>query len=260
MPHALSLTAQQRYATLQLMGIQVWVPRLSLPGAAPSPVCPWPDKPAAPSNKTVAIAPVATTPTQQARPESNKASPVVSPPQALTNPSASIAAPVQPAAAASLVQPLEAEVWLLANGWQLVLDKLPEPDMQPAAQQREALIRLLHNLIKALYPEGLGISSQEVFSWPLPGVPLEAGHEGELSMALQAFLTGARFQQVQLAGCLVFGERLGQLLPATQESVRRFFAPNLVSLLNNPQAKQDFWQEAGTSGLRALFASAPLLV
>src|SRR5690554_2900562 len=36
------LSAQQRYATLQVMGTGLWVPRIHLPGAATSQACAWP--------------------------------------------------------------------------------------------------------------------------------------------------------------------------------------------------------------------------
>ena len=254
------LSAQQRYATLQVMGTRLWVPRVHLHGAATSQACAWP----APAKRLTARERLLQQQAVTDSPEQEtSAQPAVQPvplPQAEQPPLAktedSIAQAnllVQPTQAR--VQPLHADIWLLANGWQLVMENLTG---QPGLQTVE--IKLLHNLLVALYPGGLGISGQQFFSWPLPGIPVEAGNEGELNMSLQAFLTGARFQGVQLAGCLVFGERLQGLMSKATHQLRVFPAPSLVELQQNPAAKQAFWQQAGSSGLRAAFASSPLVL
>ncbi|NLW03663.1 MAG: hypothetical protein GX029_00250 [Pseudomonadaceae bacterium] len=258
----MQLSAQQRYATLQVMGTRLWVPRFQLQGAAASSVCDWPAPAkqlsarerllqqqalAAPSSS--ATAPVTPTPQQppiaSPLPTNFQAPPVKLPPQPLVQQQAT-----QPVAA---LLPLQANVWLLANGWQLVLE-----NTNGSLGLQEVDVRLLHNLLIALYPGGLGIITQQVFSWPLPGVPVAVGDEGELSMALQAFLTGARLQGVQLGGCLVFGERLFNLMNNNINLPRLFASPSLAELQQNPAAKQAFWQQAGSSGLRAAFASSPV--
>ena len=240
------LSAQQRYATLQVMGTRLWVPRVHLHGAATSQACAWP----APAKRLTARERLLQQPAVQPVPLPQ----AEHPPLAKTEDSIAQAnLLVQPTQAR--VQPLHADIWLLANGWQLVMENLTG---QPGLQTVE--IKLLHNLLVALYPGGLGISGQQFFSWPLPGIPVEAGNEGELNMSLQAFLTGARFQGVQLAGCLVFGERLQGLMSKATHQLRVFPAPSLAELQQNPAAKQAFWQQAGSSGLRAAFASSPLVL
>ncbi|WP_404415329.1 hypothetical protein [Marinospirillum sp.] len=243
------LAAQQRYATLKAMGVTLWVPRKRLVGAAPSHQCDWPEAAAPVSGKEKLLAemqnhqqPPAQTPPSDPHPV-QPAKPEPAP------------APPPPAAVLETTPPLVADVWLLANGWQLVIERLQEsPLTQPD-------LRLLQNLLAALYPGGLGIVSQHAFAWPLPGVPLERGDEEELNLSLRAFLTGAQFRSPPV-GVLVFGERSGQLLSAHQALPLPdvYTAPSLEQLLQNPQAKQAFWQQAGTNGLRARFASSPVMM
>jgi len=243
------LSAQQRYATLEVMGTRLWVPRVSLVGAAASQTCDWPT----PEKKTSARERLLQ---QQALPTKQEQTAAIQPPvQAAPIPLAGQPPLTEVNPVSQAIQPLYADIWLLANGWQLVMENLTG---QPGLQEVE--IKLLQNLLVALYPGGLGISGQQFFSWPLPGVPIEAGNEGELNMTLQAFLTGARFQGVQLAGCLVFGERLQDLMSKAGSALRIFPAPALVELQQNSAAKQAFWQQAGSSGLRAAFASSPLVL
>ncbi|GLR63500.1 hypothetical protein [Marinospirillum insulare] len=259
------LSTQKRYATLEAMGTRLWVPRFQLPGAATSQACDWP----APVKKSSArerlleqqAATLAQETAASAQPKSQPLGPQLDQPAAEPNLAAQPLAqtsqqPLQPAAAPlQVVEPLYADVWLLANGWQLVMENLTG---QPGLQEVD--IKLLHNLLVALYPGGLGIIGQQFFSWPLPGIPIEAGNEGELNMSLLAFLTGARFQGVQLAGCLVFGERLQSLMSKAASSLRVFPAPSLRELQQSSTAKQAFWQQAGSSGLRASFASSPVIL
>ena len=277
----MQLSAQQRYATLQIMGTRLWVPRVSLQGAAPSKICDWPLPPKPMSARERLFQ-------QQAKTAVTPApvTPVAPIPVAVIPTPAMPAAPAIFAAPASAVQqqplvnqaiqaaqPLQVIIWLLANGWQLVME-MPVMDTAAgitigmniganvaATGLQEIDVKLLHNLLVALYPGGLGVVNQQVFNWPLQGVPVAAGDEGELSMTLQAFLTGARFQEVQLAGCLVFGERLFKLMEKNTHLLPRLFSsPTLLELQRNPLAKQAFWQQAGNSGLRAAFASSPVML
>lgn len=260
----MQLSAQQRYSTLQAMGTRLWVPRVLLPGAAPSTACDWPAPVKPPSARERLLQQIAPQAIPQAPPIHQTPVPeqhIHAPAEAVQTPAPTtqtvqVAQPVlevQPPQV--IIQPVQADVWLLANGWQLVMENLTG---QPGLQEGD--IKLLHNLLVALYPGGLGVSDQQFFSWPLPGIPVEAGNEGELSMTLQAFLTGARFQGVQLAGCLVFGERLKGLLAESAHLPRLFTAPSLAYLQQNPAAKQEFWLQAGSSGLRAAFASSPVML
>lgn len=273
----MQLSAQARYATLKAMGTHLWVPRVQLLGAASSYACDWP----APIKQLSARERLLK---QQAAVTLNTALPALAITQkmvAVTQPEAilstdlsslplqklplSATQPQQPMQSPAVklpanqsaqnLQPLQANVWLLANGWQLVMEN---PEGQLGLQEVD--IRLLHNLLIALYPGGLGIVNQQVFNWPLPGIPFVEGNEGELGNVLHAFLTGARLQGIQLAGCLVFGERLLNLMQnnTSSGSLRLFACPSLAQLQQNPNAKQDFWQQAGSSGLRAAFASSPV--
>ncbi|HKM15900.1 MAG TPA: hypothetical protein VJY63_08270 [Marinospirillum sp.] len=239
----MQLSAQQRYATLQVMGTRLWVPRVHLQGAAPSVACDWP-APAKPISARERLL-------HQQHQQNQEHQQSQQPPVALP---VTVQTVEQPAVAQPL-QPLQATVWLLANGWQLVMENT---DHQPGLQ--EADIKLLHNLLMALYPDGLGIVAQQVFNWPLLGVPVAVGDEGELSMTLHAFLTGARVQGVQLAGCLVFGERLFRLMEKSTSMPRLFASPSLFELQQDALRKQAFWQQAGNSGLRAAFASSPVVL
>lgn len=260
----MQLSAQQRYATLQVMGTRLWIPRFQLQGAAPSVACDWP-APAKPISARERLlhqqqnqqrqAPRIATPITASPVTTQKIAPaavvnLVPPPVQLAE---------QPNAPVELMQsatqPLQATVWLLANGWQLVMENT---NHQPSLQEVD--IKLLHNLLVALYPKGLGIIAQQVFNWPMLGVPVAAGDEGELSMTLHAFLTGARVQGIQLAGCLVFGERLVRVMEKNSNMPRLFASPSLLKLQQDPFAKQAFWQQAGSSGLRAAFASSPVVL
>lgn len=245
----MQLSAQQRYATLKVMGTHLWVPRVHLPGAAASSTCAWPTPVKPPSARERLVEQTAGI--QAAAPVTTPQPPV----QALEQVAQPLAAPVIQPPPVAVVQPLYADVWLLANGWQLVMENVTG---QPGLQAGD--IKLLQNLLIALYPGGLGISDQQFFSWPLPGIPVEAGNEGELNMSLLAFLTGARFHGIQLAGCLVFGQRLEGLMSKAGNTLRLFSAPSLTELQQSPAAKRDFWQQAGSSGLRAAFASSPLML
>lgn len=240
----MQLSAQQRYATLKVMGTHLWVPRVHLPGAAASSTCDWPTLVKPPSARERLVEQAAT---------------VARPPAQILEQDAqpSAAAPViqPPPPPLAVVQPLYADVWLLANGWQLVMENITGQQGLQAGD-----IKLLQNLLIALYPGGVGISDQQFFSWPLPGIPVEAGNEGELNMSLLAFLTGARFHGIQLAGCLVFGQRLEGLMSKAGNTLRIFSAPSLNELQQSPAAKRAFWQQAGNSGLRAAFASSPLML
>lgn len=260
----MQLSAQQRYATLQIMGTHLWVPRVQLQGAAPSKICDWP-LPAKPisARERLLQQQVKTAPLVQ----QSAAVPPVSAPQAQV-PKAQAQQPLtqpqpqqqgiqanQAVHSLQAAQPLQATIWLLANGWQLVME-IPNG----AIGLQEVDVKLLHNLLVALYPGGLGIVAQQNFNWPMLGVPVAAGDEGELSMTLQAFLTGARVQGIQLAGCLVFGERLFKLMEKNANMPRLFASPALIDLQQQPLAKQAFWQQAGNSGLRAAFASSPMVL
>lgn len=272
-PH---LTAQQRYAVLQQMGTKLWVPRYTLAGAAPSSVCNWELPAPLPSKKLAVIQELTAAHTHDAHTTLPTTTPVAtssdaanSTPQSLTPSALKLTqqhnnlTTAQPIAASTTVEqelvpeaaPLTAEVWLLANGWQLVMET-PQRLTPLQAQNR---INLLHGLLRAFYPHNLGILSQETFTWPLAGIPLEVGNSGELARSLQAFLTGARFHKVQLAGCLVFGPRLTKLLTEENPQLGYFGAPSLEAMLREPKLKQDFWHTAGAQGLRASFASSPLV-
>lgn len=263
------LSTQKRYATLEAMGTRLWVPRFQLPGAATSQACDWPAPVKKPSarerlleqqaatlaQETAATAQLKSQPKDQLQGQQLD-QPAAEPNLAAQPLTQTSQQSLQPAATPlQVVEPLYADVWLLANGWQLVMENLTG---QPGLQEVD--IKLLHNLLVALYPGGLGISGQQFFSWPLPGIPIEAGNEGELNMSLLAFLTGARFQGVQLAGCLVFGERLQGLMSKAASNLRVFPAPSLRELQQSSTAKQAFWQQAGSSGLRASFASSPVIL
>lgn len=273
-----SLSAQQRYATLQVMGTRLWVPRVRLPGAAASVACDWP-APAPVLSSRERLQQQMADLRQEAAPQTeNTVAPLSVPTPALApspptlpavdQPQAEAAAVEQVAALAKQanrqvaqpVQPLQVDIWLLANGWQLVLEAA-----QPTTGLNEAELRLLQQLLLAFYPGGLGIASQERFVWPLPGVPVLPSDEGELSMALQAFLGGARYRSVQLGGVLCFGERSAAQLQASSQRHRLlkrdvYQAPALHQLLQQPVLKQSFWQEAGESGLRAAFAASSVVV
>ncbi|MBE0506741.1 MAG: hypothetical protein IBX50_08470 [Marinospirillum sp.] len=253
----IQLSAQQRYAALQVMGTQLWVPRVRLVGAAASQPCDWPEpavKISARERVLATLMPAATVVTETSTETQVPVSEPVVVPVPLPQP-----VEHQPAEPLLQVQPLHVDVWLMANGWQLVMENLQG---QPGLQPEE--IKLLQNLMMALYPGALGISAQQFFSWPLPGIPVDAGDEGEMSMALRAFLTGARFQKVQLAGLLVFGSRLNHLLnnePSRQAALPQIYtAPALSELLQQPQLKHNFWQQAGDNGLRAAFARSPVVI
>lgn len=254
-----AMLAQQRYATLQLMGTRLWVPRVRLPGAAPSPVCDWP-LPQPQMSARERLLQEQRDAGLEALPEPPRdvaiavPAPVTPPPSAVVARSQPTVTPAPeprlPPADASLV-PVSLQVWLLANGWQLVLDEVPSaPEL-----------KLLHQLLMALYPGTLGSVSQELFRWPLPGIPVMGDDGGEMLMALQAFLSGARFQQMPRAGVLIFGERLAALAqsPVQVGEPRVFQAPSLSALMQHPALKRRFWQEAGDSGLRAVFASSPVV-
>lgn len=260
----IQLNAQQRYATLQVMGTHLWVPRVRLVGAAASEQCDWPEPAARVSARERVLATRTSAadaqPAAQAAP-APAAVPAPTPAPIPTSASAPLLQPVTepPAKAAVQVPPLHVDVWLMANGWQLVMENQQgQPGLQPEA------IKLLQNLMTALYPGALGISAQQFFSWPLPGIPVDSGDEGEMCMALRAFLTGARFQNVQLSGLLVFGSRLNNLLnnePSRLAALPQIYsAPALLELLQQPQLKRDFWQQAGDSGLRAAFARSPVII
>lgn len=242
----MQLSAQQRYATLQVMGTRLWVPRVHLQGAAPSVACDWPlpAKPISARERLLQQHQQNQQPVQQQQVQQQP--PVALPVTVQT---------VEQPAVIPFVQPLQATIWLLANGWQLVMENT---NHQPSLQEVD--IKLLHNLLVALYPKGLGIIAQQVFNWPMLGVPVAAGDEGELSMTLHAFLTGARVKGIQLAGCLVFGERLFKLMEKNSYMPRLFASPSLLELQQDPFAKQAFWQQAGNSGLRAAFASSPVVL
>lgn len=253
----IQLSAQQRYAALQVMGTQLWVPRVRLIGAADSQPCDWPEpavKVSARERVLATLTPAAVVVTETSTETQVPLSEPVVVPASLPQPVAN-----QPAEPLTQVLPLHVDVWLMANGWQLVMEN---QQGQPGLQPEE--IKLLQSLMMALYPGALGISAQQFFSWPLPGIPVDAGDEGEMSMALRAFLTGARFQKVQLAGLLVFGSRLNNLLnnePSRQAALPQIYtAPALSELLQQPQLKHNFWQQAGDSGLRAAFARSPVVI
>lgn len=249
-----SLTAQARYATLGHLGVSLWVPRKRLPNAAPSPQCDWP----------AAIAPLTGKEKLRAALEPAPSPSKVEVPQPASKPAAAkpappevaVAAPEPLAAQPARVAPLSLDVWLLANGWQLVIER---PQAQPLTP---ASLRLLQNLLAALYPGGMGILSQHAFHWPLPGVPVERGDREELNLSLRAFLTGAQFQQ-QPVGILALGQRTSELLSAPTSSLplpEVYTGPDLHALLSEAAAKRHFWQEAGSKGLRARFASSPVLL
>lgn len=266
-----TLSVQQRYATLQVMGTRLWVPRMRLPGAAASVACDWPAPAPVLSGRErlqqqmvglraegmVADQPVLQNPAPE---KITKAVPVVP-----STPDAAVIPAVAPTKAASQpgqgIQPLQVDIWLLANGWQLVLEA-----GQPETGLNEAELCLLQQLLLAFYPGGLGIASQERFVWPLPGVPVQPSDEGELSMALQAFLGGARYRSVQLGGVLCFSGRCAALLqsvsPRRGVQLQRdvYQAPALHQLLLKPGLKQAFWLESGDSGLRAAFAASGVVV
>lgn len=269
----MQLSAQQRYATLQIMGTRLWVPRVNLQGAAPSKICDWP-LPAKPISarerllqqqvkaaplvqQSAAVVPVSAPQAQVPKAQAQQ-QPLTQPPQQQQGQGIQANQAVhslQVTHSLQSSQPLQATIWLLANGWQLVME-IPNG----AAGLQEVDVKLLHNLLVALYPGGLGIVAQQNFNWPMLGVPVAAGDEGELSMTLQAFLTGARVQGIQLAGCLVFGERLFKLMENNANMPRLFASPKLIDLQQQPLAKQNFWQQAGNSGLRAAFASSPVVL
>lgn len=264
----IQLSAQQRYAALQVMGTQLWVPRVRLIGAADSQPCDWPEPAVKVSARERVLATRTSAGEAQPAPHATPAPAAVPAPASAPIPSSAPTStptpflqPVTelPAKAAVQVPPLHVDVWLMANGWQLVMEN---QQGQPGLQPEE--IKLLQSLMMALYPGGLGISAQQFFSWPLLGIPVDAGDEGEMSMALRAFLTGARFQKVQLAGLLVFGSRLNNLLnnePSRQAALPQIYtAPALSELLQQPQLKHNFWQQAGDSGLRAAFARSPVTI
>lgn len=241
------LAAQQRYATLQAMGVTLWVPRKRLPGAAPSQQCDWPEAAAPISGKEKLLAEM-----QNQQP----ATPAPAAPPQTVQPAEPEPAPPPPPQASQTAQPLAVDVWLLANGWQLVMER------QEQSQLTQQHLRLLQNLLAALYPGGMGIVSQHVFAWPLPGVPMERGDDEELNLSLRAFLTGAQFRSPPV-GILAFGDKASHLLSVPLQPLplpEVYTAPALDQLLREPSTKHNFWQQAGVNGLRARFASSPVMM
>jgi len=241
-----SLSAQARYATLQQLGVTLWVPRKRLPYAAPSVQCDWPEAAAPLTGKAKLRAAMQPEPPPTPEPPAPAAPPIAPLPVP--------EAPVQNALPAAA--PLTVDVWLLANGWQLVIER------EEATAVTQQQLSLLQNLLAALYPGGMGIISQHTFAWPLPGVPVERGDQAELNLSLRAFLTGAQFHQAAV-GLLVFGERSSSLLTTDLPALKLaevYTGPPLPRLLEEPSLKQAFWQEAGGSGLRARFASSPVML
>lgn len=267
MPDPSALT---RYATLQRLGVTLWVPRKQLPGAAPSQVCDWPQPvrlgakerlwaelpprvPQAPQQTPQPVPQPASQQTPQPAPQQTAAEVVPLLLQEQAQEQEQTTAPSMPVALARAA-PLQVDVWVLANGWQLVAE---HSGQQPLTQEA---ITLAQNLIRALYPGPIGLVSQHHFSWPLAGVPLDQGDDQELALSLAAFLTGAQFQRPAVA-LLLLGERLPKLLEqvAHLPLPEQYAAPGLGQLLQQPTLKQQFWQQAGARGLRARFASSPLL-
>lgn len=255
----LSVT-QQRAVYLQRLGIPLWVPRYQLPGAAPSQACTWQPPPPRPSRKerllqaTAALdlaAPVRAKATQV----TEAATPLRMPPAATKPVTETPLVEPQPSltSAAHVEAPLQADIWLLANGWQLVLE-LDAPLTQDD-------IQLTQNLVRALAPQGIGLVSQRQFSWPRPH--LAAGSAQELTTSLRTFLTGAQYQQHPIVGLLALGPRVAQLL--TEPSVQWpplptvYTGPSLAQLRAAAEHKAHFWQQAGDQGLRAHFASSALV-
>ncbi|WP_114416926.1 hypothetical protein [Marinospirillum perlucidum] len=247
------LAAQQRYATLKAMGINLWVPRHRLPFAAPSPQCDWPE-PVRVSAREQLRAELDTTTAPAANPPApaRVATPAEQQPE-VPEPPVAATPSEKPVKTEGQIPPLMADVWLLANGWQLVMEK--------TAPLEQSSLQLVQNLLAALYPGGLGIISQQSFHWPLPGIPLDRGDEEELNASLRAFLSGPQFQP-QPVGILALGERLETLLqteraPALAEV---YALPSLEQLLARPESKKQLWDLAGQMGLRARFASSPVLL
>ncbi len=253
------LTAQARYATLQAMGGRVWVPRYQLPGAAPSRLCDWPEPETRPHGRerllSVAHESAVSTPPEPAvvsspPPTDRFSAPVVeatAPAQADLQPAPSVA-PV-------ITTPLQLDVWLLANHWQLVVG---------SQAMSETEIRLLQSLLTALADQPLGVISRYAFAWPIAGVPLAQGDEQEKNASLRAFLCGACFMQARIPGLLVLDAEAAALLahqdPRLPALPPVYSLPHPAQMLADPAIKQHFWQQAGDSGLRAHFASSPVIL
>ncbi len=246
------LGALTRYARLQQLGVTLWVPRKRLPGAAPSQQCDWPQAATQPQAKQRLRAELELAP-QQSTGKAEVGAKTAPPAAAVATPATATAVPAVEAAPAQ-AEPLQADVWMLANGWQLVAERSAHEVLTHEA------VTLVQNLIRALYPQPIGLVSQHYFSWPLAGVPLDQGDEKELGLSLAAFLTGAQFQRPPVA-LLLLGERLPGLLGqvANLPLPEQYAAPSLSQLFQQPALKQTFWQQAGAQGLRARFASSPLL-
>ncbi|WP_416885386.1 hypothetical protein [Marinospirillum sp.] len=250
-------TTQQRAVYLQRLGIPLWVPRYQLPGAAPSTSCDWVLPQPQPSRKERLLE--ATTALERSTPpksapalEQQPAAQAPHPIEEMAPPSATPTPPTEPAAVATAL-PLQADVWLLANGWQLVLEL--------DAPLNQGDIQLTQNLVRALAPQGVGLVSQKLFSWPR--AQLAAGSELDLITSLRTFLTGAQYQQHPIVGLLALGPRVTQLLtePAAPwpPLPTLYTGPSLIQLRTSAQHKATFWQQAGEHGLRAHFASSALL-
>lgn len=218
------LSAQQSYSYLQAMGIKLWVPRLELPNAAPSVQCEW-DKPEAASRPRVVSS------RQEIQQKESQQQEVQ---QAAVREVLNEAAPVAELEALSL------SVWQLANSWQLVL---PQQITAPA-------INLLTNILYALHPQTLGINKQLGFNWPMPNLPSNLTKE-EAAFSLQAFLTGANFNQLKAEGCIIFAPEVKPLLPILNQLKPNHFylAANLEEMLQKPSLKAEFWQQAQATNL-----------
>jgi len=228
---------------LDALGVDVYVPRVILPGAKPSDVCEWdwPEDAAAPVSEApdipeiVATAPVPMTPT----PPAERLPPVTEETRApRREPSAPAVTPARAAQAA--IPRFALGIVSVADSGVLIVDDAP-----PNNAVRADYLRLLGNLSFALQRRA-GNPTLDVFIWPMvKNNPQIDQSEGAAREALAAYLQ-KQIQQQALQSVLLLGGNAAQWLA---ESVRPPLGVDIAcsvsgwSALRNPAAKRQLWQD-----------------
>lgn len=221
--------SRSRY--LAALGIDMYVPRVVLPGARVSPLCEWDELPLAEIAEPPVLPELPGNVLEQKR-SAPPLTPVLDPSQKPTR-----ATPIPPRETARVEHPVPKfalSVVLAANGV-LLIDDAPA-----SGAARNEYQRLLGNFLNAVNKDGQFVL--DLFVWPLRNSPAIVQNEQAARETLAAHLH-KQIQQRAIKTVLLLGEAAQQWVQLDNSELTCIRSNSLLGCLRDPSLKRQLWHD-----------------
>jgi len=226
----------QRSQYLRALGIEVYVPRLVLPGAKPSPLCEWDFLP---PPSTSAPASIDTEPAAIANPARQRpltdALQIDIAEQATAKAVADIANEVRGATVVAAPPKIALSV-VIGDGGILIVDDTPA-----TTALRADYLRLLSNILFAVNGRNAQ-PSLDVFLWPLTKRP-QLDQSAEAARETLAAHIQKQIQQYGIRTVLLLGDAAQQWCALDSDSLRCIKSVSALACLKAPATKRALWND-----------------